>query len=397
MRVARSRVPAGSARWTRQSWPTTAIVCGGLSRGLAAGAVRRRVRIIVGVASSSAAAAASGTAARDRPLTPSGGRRSPGRPDRAAPRRPRRRAPPRRRPARRPRGRGAPSRPGAGSRPAAAAGRRRARRGRRSGSGRSRRGRRGTRARPPAAGRSGRRGSARAARATRVVARALLDADRALGDRRQHLVRRRSAGAGRRSRPSRSQPGHGEEGRRRHAVVELAQPGLHAAAELDDLRGRGGGGSTWARAAQARGADDAARRQVRQRPPRRARRRRRATSSRGRQAGDGEAVGLQRRHVLHRVHGDVDRAGGQRLLDLAGEEALAAELGQGRSCTRSPVVRIATISKAASGRPCAAISRSRASCACASASGLPRVPIRSGRSGVGRSRASAAFLSGADL
>ena len=52
------------------------------------------------------------------------------------------------------------------------------------------------------------------------------------------------------------------------------------------------------------------------------------TSSRGKQAGDGEAVGLLRRHVLHRVHGDVDGAGEERLLDLAGEEPLAAELAE---------------------------------------------------------------------
>ena len=58
----------------------------------------------------------------------------------------------------------------------------------------------------------------------------------------------------------------------------------------------------------------------------------------------------------------------------------------GRSCTLSPVVRMTTIAKAASGRPWAAISRSRASCAWARARGLPRVPMRSGRSGEGRSR-----------
>jgi hypothetical protein len=50
----------------------------------------------------------------------------------------------------------------------------------------------------------------------------------------------------------------------------------------------------------------------------------------------------------------------------------------GRSCTASPVTRITTMAKASSGRPVAARRRSRASCACASASGEPRVPMRMG-------------------
>ena len=33
------------------------------------------------------------------------------------------------------------------------------------------------------------------------------------------------------------------------------------------------------------------------------------------------------RHVLHGMHGEVDRAGEQRLLDLLGKETLAALLG----------------------------------------------------------------------
>ena len=64
---------------------------------------------------------------------------------------------------------------------------------------------------------------------------------------------------------------------------------------------------------------------------------------------------------------------------------LPPRVESGRSCTRSPVVRIAVMAKAASGRPWAAISRSRVSRAWARASGLPRVPIRSGRAGSGRS------------
>ena len=61
-----------------------------------------------------------------------------------------------------------------------------------------------------------------------------------------------------------------------------------------------------------------------------------------------------------------------------------------RSCTRSPVVRIVTISTApAAPRPgWAAISRSRTSAVWRSAIGLPRVPRRSGRDGAGLCRRS---------
>jgi hypothetical protein len=57
-----------------------------------------------------------------------------------------------------------------------------------------------------------------------------------------------------------------------------------------------------------------------------------------------------------------------------------------RSCTRSPVVWITCTSKASRGRSKAVISRLRVSWACASASGEPRVPMRRGAEGVGRSR-----------
>jgi hypothetical protein len=82
------------------------------------------------------------------------------------------------------------------------------------------------------------------------------------------------------------------------------------------------------------------------------------------------------------MHRDVDAAVQQRLLDLAGEQALAADLLQ-RLVLRiwSPVTLITTISKAASGRSNAAIRQRRTSCACHSASGEPRVPIFSGGGG----------------
>ena len=82
-------------------------------------------------------------------------------------------------------------------------------------------------------------------------------------------------------------------------------------------------------------------------------------------------------HVLGRMHGDVDRAGKQRLVDLLGEQAFAAGLDQrpvgdavagGTDGDDQDRCRPATDSAAAS--------RARVSWAWASASGLPRVPMR---------------------
>ena len=66
----------------------------------------------------------------------------------------------------------------------------------------------------------------------------------------------------------------------------------------------------------------------------------------------------------------------QRLLDLLGEQALAALLASGRSWMVSPEVRMTTSSISSSLAPKAAASRARTVRACTSASGLPRVPIR---------------------
>ena len=99
------------------------------------------------------------------------------------------------------------------------------------------------------------------------------------------------------------------------------------------------------------------------------------TSSRGSVAA---IVSPGKRHVLHGMHGKVDRAGEQRLLDLLREQSLAADLDRGRSRMRSPLVVIVRISNASSPSPCAAARRARTSCACASASGEPRVPMRKG-------------------
>ncbi len=44
--------------------------------------------------------------------------------------------------------------------------------------------------------------------------------------------------------------------------------------------------------------------------------------------GDHQALRQLCRHVLHRMHRQIDLAGSERLLDLLGEHALAAEFGQ---------------------------------------------------------------------
>ena len=79
--------------------------------------------------------------------------------------------------------------------------------------------------------------------------------------------------------------------------------------------------------------------------------------------------------VLHRVHRAVDLAGTQRLLDLLDEQPLAADRAQAvRRGSGRLTVRMTTSSAR---RPaCASSSRRRTQSAWASASRLPRVPIR---------------------
>ena len=79
------------------------------------------------------------------------------------------------------------------------------------------------------------------------------------------------------------------------------------------------------------------------------------------------------------MHGEIDRAAKQRFVDLLGEQALAAEVAQrlvpdaiargGDGLKRDGVVAKAVRSD----------QQLRTWFACHSASGLPRVPIRSGR------------------
>ena len=85
----------------------------------------------------------------------------------------------------------------------------------------------------------------------------------------------------------------------------------------------------------------------------------------------------ERRHVLRGMHREIDAAVDQRLLDLLGEQPLAAGLRQ--RPVLNPVARWCGSPRSRSvpdrGRaPSPAASRTIP--ACASASGLPRVPIR---------------------
>ncbi len=43
---------------------------------------------------------------------------------------------------------------------------------------------------------------------------------------------------------------------------------------------------------------------------------------------DGDSLGQHGRQVLHRMDGEIDRAGKKRLVDLLGEQTLAAELAE---------------------------------------------------------------------
>ena len=100
-------------------------------------------------------------------------------------------------------------------------------------------------------------------------------------------------------------------------------------------------------------------------------------SSRSRNAAEHQARRQHGRHVLGGMHREVDRAGRERLLDLLGEQTLAAGIRQRpildavAAGADRPGCRSARASK-----PCAAASACRTMCACASASGLPRVPSR---------------------
>ena len=80
------------------------------------------------------------------------------------------------------------------------------------------------------------------------------------------------------------------------------------------------------------------------------------------------------------MHGDIDAPGQQGFVDFLGEQSLAADLRQGAVEHLSPVVLMTTMA-VAPGRGEVGMGGREAPCtswAWASASGLPRVPMRSG-------------------
>ena len=108
--------------------------------------------------------------------------------------------------------------------------------------------------------------------------------------------------------------------------AKLPQPCLDGAAELDHYQ-IGTAVSHLGGAAQTGGSDDTARGQIGER--RFVQRHEGVPDIGARETGDdGETVRLQGRHVLHRMHGYVDRPGGQRRLDLASEQPLATKFAQ---------------------------------------------------------------------
>jgi hypothetical protein len=215
-----------------------------------------------------------------------------------------------------------------------------------------------------------------------IVAEALLDADGALGDGGQHLVGL-DRGAGDRVHAEAAQAGHGEEGGAGDALGELAHPGLDVAAELDDREVRPAVAQLGA-AAQAGGADDGAGGRVASVAAPSVTKASRTSSRGSRQVmprPSGWRVGMS---FIECTAMSISRASSASSISRV-KRPLPPISESGRSSTRSPVVLMTTMAKADSGRPWAAISRARVSCAWASASGLPRVPMRSGRSGSGRS------------
>ncbi|MNI10596.1 hypothetical protein D3C73_637130 [compost metagenome] len=122
------------------------------------------------------------------------------------------------------------------------------------------------------------------------------------------------------------QPGKGEQGRIHLAFVQLAQARADRAPEDRQLDIRAKAADE--RLASERGGADG--RTIRQ-----SLQRRRGAADEGiakilaRQVGgDMQSVRQFRRHVLRRMHRDIQLAGGQLFLELLGEQALAADLAQ---------------------------------------------------------------------
>ena len=91
------------------------------------------------------------------------------------------------------------------------------------------------------------------------------------------------------------------------------------------------------RAAQAARPDDGARRRAPRASAAPGATRQSRTSSRARDRADDDARRILGREILERVHGEVDLAVAERPLELGGEEALAADLGQRLAARLRPV------------------------------------------------------------
>ena len=122
------------------------------------------------------------------------------------------------------------------------------------------------------------------------------------------------------------EPGKRQQGRVHYALIELLEPRLDIAAEVDGLKVR----------AQALHLSLAAERRASHHRARRQRGKRLTlgadegvTHIAARQhGGDGNAWRKVRGQVLHGMHGDIDRLTEQGLVDLLGEQPLAAEVAE---------------------------------------------------------------------
>ena len=165
-----------------------------------------------------------------------------------------------------------------------------------------------------------------------AVAVAALDPDRALRHGGKHLagIDRREAQI---AQSEALQPGDGEERAVGDAVLELAQARLDIAAELHH-RQIGADGERLRPAAQRGRADRRARGKLRERGM--ARREKRIARIRPRKlAVEDQARRPLHGDVLHRVHRQIHPLRQQRLVDLAGEQPLSADLAE--RAVRDPV------------------------------------------------------------
>ena len=156
-----------------------------------------------------------------------------------------------------------------------------------------------------------------------VVSLPRLDGQRALPRGRQHLQRVENLG-GLVEATEAGQPGAGEDDRVVHTLTDLADPGVHIAADVGDLQteaeGVQLGGST-----RRAGADPAACGELAEGQPV-AGDDHVARVLAERYGGERDAGGRLGRQVLQRVHRDVDAVVQQRLAEGADEDSGAAEL-----------------------------------------------------------------------